>query len=373
MPLFFLAYVAYVSIALPDNVGGITWPLVRLDLGQPIEALGVVVPFGVAGYVVSSSSTAFLLARTGVGWLLALSAALSAGALAVYALAQAFWVVLFAVFLGGLASGAIDAALNAYAVRHFGARRISWMHACFCVGAAAGPVAATGLLADGRSWRWVYAGLAALQALLAVTFAGSAKRWIPSSTPAPAHRAKRPRSGPRTLWPSLAAFALQSGIEAGTGIWAYVHLTAGRGMPDGPAGLTVAGFWGAMFVGRIVVGHGTKQGGTRRSLLLGVSGMLLGAVLVAVPGPAWPAAAGVVVIGLAAAPMFPLLTLTTSERVGEAAAERVIGLQMATSSAAGAVLPGAVAGALVGAFGVGVIGGFLVVLAGAMCLLYRRL
>ncbi|MEU1387230.1 MULTISPECIES: hypothetical protein [unclassified Nonomuraea] len=44
---------------------------------------------------------------------------------------------------------------------------------------------------------------------------------------------------------------------------------------------------------------------------------------------------------------------------------------MATSAAAGAVLPGAVAGAPVGA--VGVIGVFLVVLAGAMCLPHRRL
>ncbi|MEU1725829.1 MFS transporter [Nonomuraea sp. NPDC005692] len=372
MPLFFLAYVAYVSIALPDNVGGITWPSVRLDLGQPVEALGLVVPFGVAGYVASSSATAFLLARTGVGGLLALSAALSGAALAAYGAARAFWVVLLAVFLGGLASGAIDTALNAYAVRHFGARRISWMHAGFCLGAAAGPGAATWLLADGRSWRWVYAGLAALQVALAVTFAVSAKRWIPPATPARTHRT-RPRPGARALWPSLAAFTLQSGVEAGTAIWAYVHLTAGRGMPDGPAGLTVSAFWGAMFAGRIVVGHGTRRGGTRRFLSLGAWGMFVGALLLAVPGPGWLASAGVVLIGLAAAPMFPLLTLTTSERVGEAATERVIGLQMATSAAAGAVLPGAGAGALVGVFGVGVIGVFLVVLAGGMCLLRGRL
>jgi MFS family permease len=92
-----------------------------------------------------------------------------------------------------------------------------------------------------------------------------------------------------------------------------------------------------------------------------------------VPGPAWTASLGVVVLGLSAAPVFPLLTLTTSERVGAANADRTIGLQMAASSAAGAVLPGAVVGMLVTVFGPAVIGPFLVLLAGAMCLLDGRL
>jgi MFS family permease len=70
-----------------------------------------------------------------------------------------------------------------------------------------------------------------------------------------------------------------------------------------------------------------ERAGTRRVLALGVSGMLVGAAFVAVPGPLWSASSGVVVIGLAAAPMFPLLTLTTSERVGEANTGRTIGLQ----------------------------------------------
>jgi ABC-type Mn2+/Zn2+ transport system permease subunit len=71
--------------------------------------------------------------------------------------------------------------------------------------------------------------------------------------------------------------------------------------------------------------------------------------------------------------MFPLLTLTTAERVGATHAERTIGLQFATSAAAGAVIPGVAVGALTGAFGPYVIGPFLAALAAAMCLLYRRL
>ena len=58
---------------------------------------------------------------------------------------------LFPLFLVGSAiigfgSGAIDAGLNTYAARHFGARHMNWLHAAYSVGAALGPVLTTTLL-----------------------------------------------------------------------------------------------------------------------------------------------------------------------------------------------------------------------------------
>jgi MFS family permease len=366
-----LAYLAYISLALPDNVGGVAWPSIRLDVDQPLGALGIIVPFGVTGYVVSSSATGFLLARRGVGWLLTWSTALSAAGLAMLGLADAFWVVLACVFLAGLTSGAIDTALNAYAASRFSARHITWMHAFYCVGAMAGPAAFVVLLSAGVSWRWAYAGLAVAQGLLAVAFGLTAKRW--THAPADRERQKGERPSLRVLWPSLATYGLQSGVESGTGIWAFVYLTDGRGMAAGPAGLTVSAFWAMMLAGRIAVGHWADPVGPRRMLAIGVAGMLAGAALAAAPGPAWLASVGIAVVGFAAAPMFPLLTLTTAGRVGRDHADRVIGLQFATSSAAGAVIPGATIGLLVAAFGPRVVGPFLALLAVGLCLVYWRL
>lgn len=368
--MLLLAYLAYISISMPDSVGGVAWPSVRLDVDQPLGALGLFVPFGVSGYVLSASATGFLLARMSVGWLLTWMTALSAAGLAVYAMAGQFWILLLCAFVSGITSGAVDTALNAHAARRFSARHITWMHALFCVGAMVGPALFVVLLSAGVTWRWTYAGLAVMQGLLAIAFGLTVKRWA-SAAPEPRKSGPLPRA--RVLWPSLATYALQCGVENSAGIWAFVYLTEGRGMPAQPAGLTVSAFWAMMLIGRIVVGQRADRIGPRRILTYGVAGMLLGCVLLAIPGPAWLGSVGVAVIGFAAAPMFPLLTLTTKDRVGTEHADRVIGLQFATSGVAGAVIPGAAIGLLVSGFGPAAIGPFLAGLSVVLCLVFWRL
>ncbi|GAB3958183.1 hypothetical protein GCM10027614_75210 [Micromonospora vulcania] len=99
-------------------------------------------------------------------------------------------------------------------------------------------------------------------------------------------------------------------------------------------------------------------------------GMAVGAVLIAVPGPAALAVLGLVVVGFAAAPVFPLLTLTTADRVGAAHADRAIGLQIGASGVGAALVPGAL-GVLIGHTSVSALGPALVVLALALIGLYE--
>jgi hypothetical protein len=95
--------------------------------------------------------------------------------------------------------------------------------------------------------------------------------------------------------------------------------------------------------------------------------MGVGAALLFLPGSA--PIAGIVVLGLSAAPMAPLLTLTTNDRVGTAWADRAIGLQSAASAAGSAILP-ALIGLLIGPFGTPVIAPSLLVLAGLNAALF---
>ncbi|HKS99167.1 MAG TPA: MFS transporter, partial [Rugosimonospora sp.] len=182
MPSLLLAYLAFASMALPDGLLGVAWPAMRASLGQPVSAVGLLMPFGVASSLLSSAGTGFLLARTGVGRLLALSALLSAIALAACGLAPAFWAVIAAVVLLAAGFGAVDSGLNAYAARHFTARHINWMHASYGLGAATGPILVTGVIAAGLSWRWAYGCVAVILALVAAAFFATAGRWT-AATP----------------------------------------------------------------------------------------------------------------------------------------------------------------------------------------------
>ncbi|BEL05676.1 MFS transporter [Actinoplanes sichuanensis] len=371
-----LAYCAFISLGLPDGLLGVGWPSMAGELRVSTDSVGVLLFASTVGYLLSSVAAGFTLVRLGVGRLLAGSTALAALALAGYAAAPGLGWLLPCALVAGFGGGAIDTGLNAYAANAFGPRHMNWLHAFFGLGVAVGPLIMTGVLGGGLSWRWGYGLVAGAQALLAVAFVVSARAWAPhraADTPGAAANTALPRVGATlrmpAVWFSMSAFAVYVGLEVATGLWAYLLLTEDRAVSATAAGLCVSAYWASLFVGRVVQGFTVERLGTTRTLVGGLVGMLAGAVLMAVPGPAWSAVAGLMVIGFAAAPVFPLLTLTTADRVGQAHADRVIGLQMSATGLGGVLIPAGV-GVLVERVGEYTLGPSLTVLAVALLALY---
>ncbi len=381
MPPFLLACLAYLTVALPGSTLGLLWPSMQLSFHEPVGALGILLAFGVTASVVSSAATGQILSRVGVGPLLALGTVLTAVALAVEALAPSLWVVTGGFVLFGLGFGSTDSALNAYAAHHFGARQINWMHASYGLGATTGPLLVTALLSDGLSWRWTYGTMAMALAGLGWVFTLARRRWDAPSQPltsplppteegppepsAGARRRKPPAAG---VLSALTFAAVETGIESGAGIWGYIFLTAGRGLSHDVAGVAVSAYWAMMFVGRAVLGLVAERIGSARVLGGGVVGVTVGAALMTVPGPAFVAVIGMMTLGLAAAPIFPLLTLTTAQRVGTgdvAGTTRAVSLQVAASAIGSAALPAGI-GLVIGAFNAKALAPSLLILGLAM-------
>jgi hypothetical protein len=82
------------------------------------------------------------------------------------------------------------------------------------------------------------------------------------------------------------------------------------------------------------LGPVAEHAGAARVLAGAVTGVALGAGLMTVPGPGVLAVAGLMVLGLAAAPIFPLLTLTRGDRTGPRGADmtQAVGVQVAASA-----------------------------------------
>jgi len=364
--------VAYLSVALPGSTLGLLWPSMRLSFGEPVGALGILLVFGITASVISSVATGRTRVRTGP--LVAAGAMLTAAALAVEAFAPSLWVMAVGFVVFGLGFGAIDAALNAHAARHFGARDINWMHASYGLGAIIGPLLVTALLAGGLGWRRTYGLMALVQAVLACVFTVRRRGWRESPHVCLAGEDKpAPEQGTARRKPSAAAAltftAVETGIESGAGIWGYVFLTAGRGLAPGTAGVAVSAYWAMMFAGRVVLGPVAERLGSARVLAAAVAGVPLGAVLMAVPGPGALAIAGLMILGLAAAPIFPLLMLTTGQRTGTA---RMVSLQVAASAVGSAALPAGL-GLAIGAVGARILAPSLLAVGLAMGVLYALL
>jgi fucose permease len=89
--LLALAYLAFISLGLPDTVLGVAWPSLRAGFGVPASAMGAVLGAGMVGYFASGLWAGIGVGKLGVGGLLAASSALVAAALLGYALAPSWW------------------------------------------------------------------------------------------------------------------------------------------------------------------------------------------------------------------------------------------------------------------------------------------
>ena len=219
---------------------------------------------------------------------------------------------------------------------------------------------------------------AAVQALLALAFTLTARAWgspVAARAATVADQVPKRRVGKRSallaapVWLGAATFALYTGTEVGVALWTFTLLTDGRGLSTTVAGTCVSAYWGALFVGRVLYGVVAERLPGQKAAMACIGGMAAGAVVIALPGPAALTVVGVLMIGAFAAPVFPLLTLTTAERVGAEFAGPAVGMQVGAASLGAVVFPGAI-GLLVGRYGTDVLAPSFLVLAVLMAVLY---
>jgi fucose permease len=345
--LVVVAYLGFVSLALPDAAHGVAWPFVRDVFGLPQSGLGLIMAGTASGYFVSSFFAGRLLDAYGVGRLLSGSTALVPAALVGVALAPSFPLFLACAPLVGLGSGAIDAGLNAYAAKRFSPRHMNWLHAAFGFGAACGPFLMTGALVVTGSWRLGYGLIALIMAAMALLFLTTRGAWradaggpvgASQETRAPA----RVTTGAALAHPlvrlQFAMFCLYAGVEFGAGLWIFTVLSEGWGLSVELAGTMTGLYWGGLFVGRVAFGLFAERLGEDRSVRLGLAGMALGAAAFAV-APTWLALPGIVLLGLACAPVYPMLMSRTPGRLGDALSAHAVGFQVSAAMLGGVIFP----------------------------------
>ena len=347
--LLFLAYIAFISLGLPDGLLGVAWPSIRREFALPLDSLGLLLAAATAGYLTSSFFSGKVMARLGVGGTLAASCLSTGLGLLGYTLAPSWWLILPLGIVAGLGAGAIDAGINTYIASEHSEGLMQWLHASFGIGITLGPIIMTTGINTFTSWRWGYQVVGFAQIGLAICFALTASLWKREDT---SHEAEENRrlldfktsqldtlKEPR-VWLSLLLFFLYTGIELTLGAWAYTLLTESRGIIPQTAGWVAGSYWATFTVGRVLAGLYTRRVSNdtilRFSLLLALAGALL---VWWNPGQT-VSLAGVALVGFAVAPIFPALVSGTSERVSPKHAANTIGMQISAAGLGGAAVPG---------------------------------
>jgi len=135
-------------------------------------------------------------------------------------------------------------------------------------------------------------------------------------------------------------FFLYTGTEISTAQWSFTLFTLARGVPELTASTWIGIYWGIFTLGRIFFGLIANRVRLDPILRLALVLAALGAALLWWNPANWVSFGGLVVMGLAFAPIFPILIATTVNRVGHAHSSNAIGFQIAAAGLGGAVLTG---------------------------------
>jgi fucose permease len=224
------------------------------------------------------------------------------------------------------------------------------------------------------SWRLGYAIVGGLILALTSAFLFTHRLWDtpasaqPQSSPAPLHLALRQP----LVWLQIAIFFIYTGLELMVGNWCFTVLTESRGVAAESAGLIASGYFGSIGVGRVLFGAITDRIGVDR-LLRGVTvTAMLGAALFVWGSPLPVSLAGLFLLGLRLAPIFPCLMARTPDRLGAALAAHAVGFQVSAATVGSASMS-ALAGVLAVRLGLESIPQLALGLAVALWLLHELL
>ena len=376
--LLAVIYLSFISLGLPDALLGSAWPTMYPQLGVPVSYAGIVSMVISVGTIVSSLQSDRLTRRFGPGRVTAASVCLTAAALWGFSISHSFWLLCLWAVPYGLGAGSVDAALNNYVALHYASRHMSWLHCMWGIGATAGPYIMGFALAGGQGWNMGYRAVALLQIALTALLVFSLPLWRGKGEPA-REEGKPDRSlslkeifaipGVRAI---IAMFFCYCALESGAGLWAGSYLSLARGMESGTAAARAGLFYLGITVGRAVCGFITFKLGDHQMIRLGQGLILLGAAALLLPAGPGVALAGLILVGLGCAPIYPSIIHSIPGLFGAQRSQAIIGVQMA-SAYTGSLLMPPLFGVLADRLGTGLLPFFLLLLLGLMVLGHERL
>jgi fucose permease len=126
--------------------------------------------------------------------------------------------------------------------------------------------------------------------------------------------------------------------------------------------MLVGGYFGAIGIGRVVSGVFANRLGLDQLVRLSMLTAFVGTLLFACRSPAAVGFAGLALLGLGLAPIFPCLMARTPERLGEGFATHAVGFQVSAGMLGAALVP-SLAGLLAQSVGLEAVAALAVVIA----------
>ncbi|WP_278961701.1 MFS transporter [Mitsuokella multacida] len=377
--LLAIIYIAFISLGLPDSLLGAAWPVMHEDLGAPLSYAGIISMIIAFGTVVSSLQSDRLTLWLGTGKVTAISVAMTAAALLGFSASSEFWMLCLWAIPYGLGAGGVDAALNNYVALHYRSWHMSWLHCMWGVGAATGPYIMGMALEMGTGWPAGYHIIAVMQVVLTIILFASLPLWKErkDEVQADSGHKRKPLSLREIFWipgarEILVAFFCYSAVEQTCGLWASSFLNLSKGISAEQAASFGAMFFIGITVGRAINGFFAMRMHDESMIRMGQVLILLGIVTVMLPAGDAVALAGLILIGLGCAPIYPCIIHSTPTHFGKEKSQAIIGVQMAAAYIGTMLMP-PLFGILANHLSISLLPIYLLVLLAIMAFMHERL
>lgn len=339
--LLVMIYLSFISLGLPDSLLGSAWPAMVGELNAPLWGAGLLQMAVSLCTIISSLNSARLIRRFGTGKLTAFSGLLTAAALLGMSFAPHYAFLLLLSIPLGLGAGAVDAAINNYVALHCAPKHMNWLHCFWGVGTVISPMVMSAALSRGMRWTAGYRGVSAMQLALSVALLLTLRLWREDE--------QQETSGARVLSPAqvlalpgakpgLLSFTCYCAVESTFMLWSSTYLVMARGMEAALAASAGGLFFVGITVGRGISGFIAIRMRPKQMVRLGHALMAAAGVLMLLPGRA-AALAGILLMGLGCAPVYPNIVQDTPRNYGAENSQAVIGVQMAFAYVGSLLMP----------------------------------
>ena len=375
--LLVIIYLSFISLGLPDPLLGAAWPAMHAEFGVPVSYAGGISMVITFCTILSSLLSDRMTRRFGTGKITAFSVALTAAALFGFSFSNRYWMLILWAIPYGLGAGNVDASLNNYVALHYSSRHMSWLHCMWGVGATVGPTVMGMALTGGMGWNSGYRYIGLLQLALSVALVFSLPLWKERKTEGKTGSASAPLTfrqifsipGAREV---MVSFFCYCALEAAAGLWASSYLVAKDGVPAEEAAGFDSLFYIGMTVGRAISGFLTIKLNDTRMVRLGYGIIAVGILVLLLPLGAGATVAGLILLGLGCAPIYPCIIHSTPAHFGAENSQAIIGVQMASAYVGILTLP-PLFGVIANHFSAKLLPAYLLLILAAMIFMFERL
>lgn len=335
--LLAIIYLSFISLGLPDALLGAAWPIMSQEFAVPVSYAGGISLIIALGTVVSSLQSDRMTKWLGAGKVTAFSVAMTAVAIYGFSTSRAYWHLCLWAIPYGLGAGSVDASLNNYVALHYASRQMSWLHCMWGVGASIGPYIMGLALTGGMGWNMGYGIIAVIQIALSAAIFISLPLWKKRGDEAGEDGQRRKPLTLKQIFDIrgarevMLAFFCYCAQEQTCILWGSSYFVLHIGLDEETAASLASLYMLGLTVGRFLNGFLTYKWSDTNLIRLGEGVIGMGIAVMLLPFGKWAAMAGLVLMGLGSAPIYPCIIHSTPDHFGEENSQAIIGVQMASA------------------------------------------